>query len=193
MKLLLDKKYKDYFKYEKFNIGMPKKIHIVKMKSGYLRAVIQMGHKKQTFCRAIMEVEIGRKLSPKEIVHHKNGNSLDNRIKNLEITTQSEHMRHHFLTDGNPLEGILGKDHPRWAREEIVCDNCGKVLLEISSRIKLKHHFCDMKCMSAFYRARSTFECPICKNKFYIPPSTRKNGRKYCNLICFRESRGRKK
>ena len=47
--------------------------------------------------RFLIEKFIGRLLKKSEIVHHKNGNKLDNRIENLEIMTRSEHMRHHLF------------------------------------------------------------------------------------------------
>jgi len=46
--------------------------------------------------RVIMEKFIGRKLEKGEIVHHINGNKEDNRIENLELITQSEHIKKHF-------------------------------------------------------------------------------------------------
>lgn len=47
--------------------------------------------------RWIMEQHIGRKLSPQEVVHHKNENVLDNRIENLEIMAFGKHTSHHNL------------------------------------------------------------------------------------------------
>lgn len=45
--------------------------------------------------RIVKENQIGRYLIPGEIVHHINGNKKDNRPENLEILTQSKHMKSH--------------------------------------------------------------------------------------------------
>jgi len=51
--------------------------------------------------RIIMEEYLGRKLKLEEIVHHINGNKLDNRIENLQIVSRAEHNRIHFsINDG---------------------------------------------------------------------------------------------
>lgn len=45
--------------------------------------------------RLNMEKHLGRKLEPWEIVHHKDGDTKNNEIENLEIMTVGEHTTHH--------------------------------------------------------------------------------------------------
>src|SRR3990167_2808929 len=45
--------------------------------------------------RKIMAEYLGRELRSEEIIHHINGDKLDNRIENLQIVTRSEHINMH--------------------------------------------------------------------------------------------------
>ena len=65
--------------------------------------------------RIVMENKLQRLLEPNEVVHHKNGNKLDNEISNLQLMTQNEHGKHHALERSNGILYLLLK-----------CPNCGK-------------------------------------------------------------------
>lgn len=45
--------------------------------------------------RLVVEKSLGRILERSEIVHHRNGDTLDNSIDNLEIVNRSDHMKIH--------------------------------------------------------------------------------------------------
>lgn len=51
--------------------------------------------------RLIVEKEIKRYLLPSEHIHHINGNKQDNRIENLKILTNSEHLKLHWQESEN--------------------------------------------------------------------------------------------
>lgn len=80
-----------------------------------------------------MQIHLGRKLNQNEVIHHINGNSLDNQIDNLEIMTQNIHAKIHA--------------HNRYSYLDIKCDHCNKVFRSTAWRIKNnKHNYCCKKC-----------------------------------------------
>jgi hypothetical protein len=49
-----------------------------------------------------------------EVIHHKDGNSLNDEINNLYKTVQSLHAKKHMQGCNNPQFGKFGKDHPAY-------------------------------------------------------------------------------
>ena len=67
--------------FRKINNPKPKRKYLIKLVNGKIVNV----H------RLIMEEHLGRKLDSLEHVHHINGDTLDNRLENLQILSQKEH------------------------------------------------------------------------------------------------------
>lgn len=91
-------------------------------KDGYW--VISLNGKNKLLHRHIMEQKLGRKLTLKEHVHHKNKNRLDNRLENLEVLSPYEHgvlhgkfsIRKKPVTNKSGIAGVyLRKDNGLWS------------------------------------------------------------------------------
>lgn len=57
----------------------------------------------------VMEQALGRKITAKECVHHKNGNRQDNPIENLELLLRRDHSALHAKERDQPRDGNNGR------------------------------------------------------------------------------------
>jgi hypothetical protein len=90
--------------------------------------------------RYLMEQHLGRELTEDEVVHHKNGNKLDNRIENLEVMTKSEHSKlHNQVYPDTKICRICGREftpNPFHRQRAVVCsEECKRSLNSQASSI----------------------------------------------------------
>lgn len=92
--------------------------------------------------RAIMELHIGRYLTPDEDIHHINGNGKDNRIENLQILSRSNHTKHHHS------KGVT--------MVKLVCPNCKLDFERPRNQTHIvkggDNTFCSRSCSTKYYK-----------------------------------------
>lgn len=62
---------------------------------------VKIKSKKRDLHRVVMEEHLGYQLTRREVVHHKDGNPMNNDIGNLQVMSLSEHSRMHMLGNKN--------------------------------------------------------------------------------------------
>ena len=93
--------------------------------------------------RIVMEKHLGRNLEPFEIIHHRDGNRLNNSISNLKVMTQSNHAAIHSQERYAYLRKINIRN----------CAQCEVEFLPSTYQIRTsKNLFCSRKCASVARR-----------------------------------------
>lgn len=88
--------------------------------------------------RYVISEHLRRKLTEDEVVHHKDGNTLNNSIDNLELLPNA--AAHSF------------KHHPNmWIT--VTCTKCGDSFLKRRAQMRGKNVFCSRSCSTSYYGA----------------------------------------
>ena len=94
--------------------------------------------------RYVMEKYLKRFLNTSEHIHHKNGNTLDNKINNLEILSSSKHAIKHYKKETTE-KGIIALNKYaqkiKLPRFEIFCKcGCGEKIINRDNKCRLKKY-----------------------------------------------------
>lgn len=108
-------------------------IKIHKYGDRYRCEEIKIGHKEwKKLHRFVMERHLGRKLTSDEIIHHIDGNPLNNSFDNLLLTTRREHRKLHQKI------------------REWKCNWCSNTFFRNGRHGKRIHKFCSLSCASKY-------------------------------------------
>lgn len=89
----------------------------------------------------VMEKQLGRYLAPDEVVHHINEIKTDNRLENLRLMTNSEHVALHGYKSKGKSKNIL---HGLWSKNFLCCINCGTTSIKHKANGLCLHCYATM-------------------------------------------------
>ena len=129
---------------------------------------------------AVYEAIHGVEVKPPYLVHHIDGNTLNDNPENLLLMTNSEHKREHMHRRGKGLMVTR------------ICKNCGKPFEILEWRLKSKNEnrgtFCSLDCyykynvsVNHYKYIRTITLCENCGKPFEHKPS---DIRRFCSHAC---------
>ena len=130
---------------------------------------------------AAYELYHGVKLNKGDVIHHKNGDPLDDSFGNLERTTRGGHNTTHFNTS-----------------VKCKCKNCGKTFYVKRSKVRLgRGKYCSRECLfkhKGFVKSehtKSERKCDFCGKDFIYYTAVDRQGyqRRFCSYKCFNLNR----
>lgn len=124
--------------------------------------------------RVMMEKKLDRKLGYNELVHHKNKIKDDNRLKNFELKSRSEHTKDFMVQFANlpkekerrrrlanklRLAGKFGKSAFKYKKGKYWCNGCKKYLLKSSfGKDKTKKYKIKVYCKNCRKKGGNRYE-----------------------------------
>lgn len=141
--------------------------------------IVRRGKKKEYEHRIVMEEHIGRPLKKDDYVHHINGNTLDNRLENLQLMTDKEHGSHHhkrsFSVDR--LKELMDSG--------MTFSQIAKTLKKPYSTVQVAARELGLKYAHSqeSRRRKREFACIQCGKVFIRPDLTRRHS--FCSFDCY--------
>lgn len=131
----------------KLEIKPSEKIHTIfgtaKIENGYYRIVSRKEKNYQKFFHRLIFEDFYGEIPNECVIHHKDMNSLNNCIFNLQILTKSKHTKLH--SQGNTY--FLGREHSQETKNKISHSKKGVKLSK-----ETKDNLCKIKNSSGYYR-----------------------------------------
>ena len=117
------------------------------LNNGRLRVIVKKGKEQHTisYPKYLMEVHLNKRLPKSVVVHHKDGNPLNNELSNLEILERSTHTRKHATRYSESIEVTC-----KWCRKIFTLDRIGQQRRTQNKNRSKAGPFCSFSCRGKY-------------------------------------------